>query len=124
MQAFYRLLGIGKWMWTWGKKLVFPPDIVATILQPDMVLWSTTTELAYIVELTVPQDDGAEEAYERKKTKYSELAIEAAQNGWKTKIFPVEVGCIYDQSIEENGGDGSLPPTSNQVLVKCSRKKQ
>lgn len=45
------------------------------------------------MELTVPWEDGVEEAYERKKTKYSELATEAAQNGWKTKIFPVEVGC-------------------------------
>ncbi|KAJ8352263.1 hypothetical protein SKAU_G00237390 [Synaphobranchus kaupii] len=75
------------------KKLVFPRDIVATTLRPDMVLWSTTAKLAYVVELTVPWEDGVEEAYERKKNKYSELAIQAAQNGWKTKIFPVEVGC-------------------------------
>ncbi|KAK0151659.1 hypothetical protein N1851_007037 [Merluccius polli] len=58
-----------------------------------MVLWSPTTKLAYVVELTVPWEDGVEEAYERKKNKYSDLAAEASQNGWKTNIFPVEVGC-------------------------------
>lgn len=75
------------------RKLVFPPEIVATTLRPDMVLWSPTTKLAYVVELTVPWEEGVEEAYERKKNKYSDLATEASQNSWKTSIFPVEVGC-------------------------------
>ena len=51
------------------KKLVFPPDIVATTIWSEMVLWSTAAKLAYNVELTVLWEDGAEEAYERKKTK-------------------------------------------------------
>jgi len=72
------------------KKLVFPPEIVATTLQPDIVLWSPTTKLAYVVELTIPWEDGVEEAYESKK-KYSDLVAEASQNGWKTSFFPVEV---------------------------------
>ncbi len=75
------------------KKLVFPPKIVATTLRPDMVLWSPTAKLAYVVELTVPWEDGVEEAYERKKNRYSDLAAEASQNGWKSTIYPVEVGC-------------------------------
>lgn len=53
-------------MWNRRKKLVFPPDIVATTLRPDMVLWSTTANLAYVVELTVPWEEGVEEAFERK----------------------------------------------------------
>lgn len=94
---------------------------MATTLQPDMVLWSSKAKLAYVVELAVPWEDGVEEAYE--------LAIQAAQNGWKTKILPVEVGCseircyIYDRSIKEDGGERLSPPTSNQILVKCSRKE-
>lgn len=74
-----------------------------------MVMWSTTAKLAYVVELLVPWEDGVEEAYERKMTKYSEMATEAAQNDWMIKIFPVEVGC------------------SNQVLIKffsTAAKKQ
>ena len=69
------------------KKLVFPPEIVTTTLRPDMVLWSKAAKLAYVVELTVPWEEGVEEAYERKKLKYSDLAAEASQNGWKTLIF-------------------------------------
>lgn len=37
-----------------GKMLVFAVDTVATILQPDMDLWSTTAKVACIVGLTVP----------------------------------------------------------------------
>ena len=48
------------------------------------------TRLAVVVELTVPWEGGVEEAYE---TKYAELTSQAAQNGWKLKLFPVEVGC-------------------------------
>lgn len=43
------------------------------------------------MELTVPWEDGVEEVYERKRSKYSELATKA-QNGWKMRIFPVEEG--------------------------------
>ena len=34
-----------------------------------------------------------EAAYEHKKAKYSELAAECREAGWKTTIYPVEVGC-------------------------------
>ncbi len=100
------------------KKLVFPPEIVATTLRPDMVLWSPTTKLAYVVELTVPWEDGVEEAYERKKNKYSDLAAEASQNGWKTSIFPVEVGCRGFVN-RGNRGESSLSSTGHQVHIKC-----
>lgn len=46
-----------------------------------------------VVELTVPWEDEVEEAHERKKNKYFDLAAKASQNGWKTSIFPVEVCC-------------------------------
>ena len=76
-----------------GKQLVFPPEIVSTNLRPDLVLWSPSTKTAYIIELTVPWENSVEEAYERKKLRYSELAAEAKQRGWNTKVYPVEVGC-------------------------------
>ena len=48
---------------------------------------------AYLIELTVPWEDSVEEAYERKKLCYAELAAEAKECGWNTKVHPVEVGC-------------------------------
>ena len=46
-----------------------------------------------IIEFTVPWENSTEEAYERKKLRYTELAADAQQRGWNAKINPVEVGC-------------------------------
>ena len=37
-----------------GKKLCFPAEIAATNLRPDIVLWSASLKLVYIIELTCP----------------------------------------------------------------------
>jgi len=75
-----------------GKNLVFP-DVVHTRLRPDIVIWSTIMKILIMVELTVPWEEAVDEAYERKMLKYQELADECRQKGWKTWVFPVEVGC-------------------------------
>ena len=75
------------------KKLCFPAEIASTNLRPDLVLWSSSLKLAYIIELTVPWEGAVEEAYERKKLRYAELVADAQQQGWKAKVRPVEVGC-------------------------------
>lgn len=53
------------------RKLVFPPEIVKTTHRPGMILCSSKAKLAYAVELTVPCEDGVEEAYKRKRNQYS-----------------------------------------------------
>ena len=55
-----------------GQRLVFP-DVVQTTLRPDIVLWSKTGKKLIVIELTVPWETRCEEAYERKKAKYTEL---------------------------------------------------
>ena len=76
-----------------GQQLIFPPEIAATTLRPDMVLWSPSLKSVYIIELTVPWENSAEEAYEHKKLHYTELAADARQRGWNAEVYPVEVGC-------------------------------
>ena len=76
-----------------GKKLCFPAEIASTNLRPDLVLWSPSLKLVFIIELTVPWESAVEEAYERKKLRYADLAADAQQQGWTTKVRPVEVGC-------------------------------
>jgi hypothetical protein len=76
-----------------NQRLHFPIEIAVTNLRPDIVFWSPTLRTAFLVELTVPWEDSVEEAYERKRLKYSELAADAEQRGWKVRIYPVEVGC-------------------------------
>ena len=75
------------------QRLIFPPEIATTTLRLDPVLWSNSCQLAYIIELTVPWEDAIEEAYERKKLHYSNLAAEAEDRGWKIRVRLVEVGC-------------------------------
>lgn len=76
-----------------GQRLVFPPEIAATTLRPDLVLWSPSAKRVFIIELTVPWEESVEEAYERKHLRYADLAAEAQQRGWRTEVRPVEVGC-------------------------------
>jgi hypothetical protein len=74
-----------------GKKLVFP-GIVQTNLRPDIVLWSETGKKLVVIELTVPWETRCEEAFERKKAKYTELLEQCRHRGWRTWLFPIEVG--------------------------------
>lgn len=76
-----------------GQQLVFPPEIAATTLRPDLVLWSPSLKAVNIIELTVPWEGSTEEAYECKKLCYTELAADARQRGWNAQVYPVEVGC-------------------------------
>ena len=73
------------------KKLVFP-DVVQTTLRPDIVIWSDIDKRLVMVELTVPWETRCEEAYERKLSKYTELLEQCREKGWRTWLFPVEVG--------------------------------
>jgi hypothetical protein len=74
-----------------GKKLVFP-SIVQTNLRPDIVLWSEKGKKLIMIDLTVPWETRCEEAYERKKTKYSELLNQCRQRGLNTWLLTIEVG--------------------------------
>ncbi|KAL6471530.1 hypothetical protein MHYP_G00201800 [Metynnis hypsauchen] len=75
------------------QQLIFPPEIAATNLRPDLVLWSPSLKSVYITELTVLWENFTEEAYECKKLCYTELAANVQQRGWNAKVYPVEVGC-------------------------------
>ena len=63
-----------------------------------------------------------------REKKTSELATEVAQNVWKTKTLPVEVGCIgflptsTTSLLKKIGVREHCLSTSNQFLVKRSRK--
>lgn len=48
-------------------RLTFQHEIITTNLRPDLVLWSTSQKLLFIVELTVPWEAAVGEAYERKR---------------------------------------------------------
>ncbi|XP_056138426.1 hydrocephalus-inducing protein homolog [Lampris incognitus] len=72
-----------------GKARRFDP------IQKDV---SPTQRMVYFVGLTVPWEAAVQEAFERKKLRYTELAMEAEQRGWRAKIYPVvTVYCEAEQ---------------------------
>lgn len=56
-----------------------------------MVLVSETTRQLVMLELTVPWEDQMEEAFQRKRANYEELACECRSK--KTRCNSTEVGC-------------------------------
>ncbi|KAG7503419.1 hypothetical protein JOB18_038234 [Solea senegalensis] len=75
-----------------GQRQNFPPEIAATNLRPDLVLWSKASRRVFIVELTVPWEEAVDKAFERKKLRYANLSAEAEDRGWKAFMHPLEVG--------------------------------
>ena len=73
--------------------LKIPSSITITNLRPDMLLMSESTKQLGIIELTVPSENRIEVSSELKKAKYTPLAEEAKQKGWRVRIWAVEVGC-------------------------------
>lgn len=103
------------------QRLCFPVEIATTSLRPDLVLWSSSLRSAFIVELTVPWEDAVMEAYEQKSLKYSELAADAEKHGWKTKVYPVEVGC---RGFVGSGDPRSSFAASRQLPLQLRREIQ
>lgn len=65
------------------RQLCFPLEITTTPLHPDVVVWSTKARSVLLIELMVPVEDSIQAAFKRKKAKYSELAAECREAGWK-----------------------------------------
>ncbi|MGH0145913.1 UNVERIFIED_CONTAM: hypothetical protein FKN15_040099 [Acipenser sinensis] len=107
-----------------GQRLIFPPEVATTNLQPDIVLLSGSERLVHLVELTVPWEDAVDEAYERKKLRYAQLATEAEQRGWRVRVYPVEdknvrfsKGLLYDYE-KLFGGEGGGPSIESDDSIK------
>ena len=110
------------------RQLQFPREITITSLRPDIVAWSTKVKAVALIELTVPWEEGMEAAFERKKTKYTELAAECREAGWRTTIYPVEVGCrgFVGQSttrlLRDTGVTGGKLKKTTKELVEEAEK--
>lgn len=62
-------------------------------MRSDILIVSEAIKPLILLGLTVPWEEGMEEAQERKRAKYQELVeFVGGREGWKTKCMPVEVG--------------------------------
>ena len=75
-------------------QLQFPIEAAVTSLRPDVVWFSRSSKTIVLLELTVPLEDNVHQAHDRKTTKYSALVTACEENGFKTHMFALEVGCL------------------------------
>ena len=75
-------------------RLQFPVEIM-TSLRPDLIMYSRSKICIIMVELTIPWETRIEEAFERKKSKYSDLCSMCEEAEWQVWCFPVEIGDTY-----------------------------
>ncbi|CAM4610300.1 unnamed protein product [Leuciscus chuanchicus] len=68
-----------------GKQIKIPTRIISTWLHPDMIIVSDSTKQLILLELTVPWEERMDEANERERAKYQELAEECRRQGWHTR---------------------------------------
>lgn len=73
----------------------FPLEIYSTSERPDVVIWSASCKKAFLIELTVPAEEGIEAAMNRKQGRYAILKsnINSDENSsWSASVLTIEVG--------------------------------
>ena len=74
-------------------RIVFPPEIYATPLRPDIVIWSVAAKKVILLEQTCPCEEGIADAQTRKLNRYQPLADDIKANTpWDVSIMAYEVG--------------------------------
>ena len=121
------------------RRLKVPEQVAKTELRPDMLLISEATKKMGVVELTVPNEERIEISNELKQNKYAALKVEGGRNGWKVKVWAVEVGCrgfpaaslsnfLKEIGVEGRGKImkkvGETAERSSKWLWNCSRCKE
>ena len=65
--------------------------------RPDIVLYSNTLIMVYLIELTC----GDENNFESQRARYQQLLADVCATWWKAQLFTVEVGCqgLYHHTV-------------------------
>ena len=74
------------------KNAPFPPHIVPSKVRPDGVIWSNKLKTVAWVELTSPWEENMTKWHFTKHDKYSRLAKQVRDAGWRAIPLCVEVG--------------------------------
>lgn len=66
------------------------------------MLWSPpSARMVFMVELIIPWEDEMRAAFEKRKSKYTELEAASLLAGWRAVTFPVEVVCYTGASSQQ-----------------------
>ena len=72
---------------------VFPPEVLATLQRPDIVIWSEKLRKILLIELTCPSEENILEAQLRKENRYLQLMDQiTTTTNWSPLLFTIEVG--------------------------------
>lgn len=72
----------------------FPQHIYNTAERPDIVVWSDSSKLVILIELTCGDESNFTDQVERKEKRYNRELVPGINSGeWKAKLFTVEFGC-------------------------------
>jgi hypothetical protein len=83
---------------------VFPPEILATNLRPDIIIWSTSRKIIIIIELTCPMEENLLTQMHLKIARYTGLKSDLESNGWKVVLHTIEVGArgyVHDKTFQK-----------------------
>ena len=99
------------------EKKGFPQHIVNTPLRPDIVVYSNSLKIVFLIELTCGDESNFESQRARKESRYQQLLADIEGTGWSAKLFTVEVGCrgLYHHT---------LPHLFNYFNIPRQRKKK
>ena len=77
-----------------NERLVFPPQVYATNLRPDIIIWSPQSKKVILGELTCPVEENIKQAQSVKKSRYTPLcdSIHERNEGWSVTLLTLEVG--------------------------------
>ena len=77
-----------------NERLVFPPQVYATNLRPDIIIWSPQSKKVILGELTCPVEENIKQAQKVKKSRYTPLcdSIHERNEGWSVTLLTLEVG--------------------------------
>ena len=71
---------------------VFPPHIATTDQRPDIIVWSSTTQEVWVIELTVCFETRYEDAHTLKTNRYTDLMRQIADSPVDGTLVTLEVG--------------------------------
>lgn len=112
-----------------GHSYTFPAHIAVTAQRPDIVLFSNTSKIVVMVELTCPHEDNIDGAYASSKLpRYKDLERDCIAAGWSTYCFAPRIGsrgyCAESlrDCLTQLGFDRALTrQTVKQASVTASR---
>ena len=70
----------------------YPQVLIESGKRPDLVLVSSSTDAIILVELTVPWEDRLQYSNALEADKYADLSMDLEAKGYRTDLFPIEVG--------------------------------